>query len=232
MSPAPMRHGPPARLVELVGPAGAGKSTLARALPAQDPDSCGRFSLWGLPAGLLFTSTLRLIPTVLAAAFGGRPLRPAEVAQMARVEALGRAVDRAVRRGRRWIVFDEGPVFALTWFAVFYGRNGDPGWSAWRRRALDAWAGRLDAVVRLDAEDPVLARRIRGRSQSHMVKDRPDPEIFAFTARFRRAYDEVLADLARGGRPIILDVRTDASGGTDVQAVRLRRRIEEAVGGH
>jgi hypothetical protein len=220
----------PGRLVELVGPAGAGKSTLARAFPNGERGGWNRLSIWGLPFPLLMNSAVTLVPTVLRALFGGKPLRPAEIAQMVRLGALQLAVERTANGQDRWIVLDEGPVFGLTWLDVFFGRNGDPGWSEWRRETLSAWSERLDAVVRLDAADPVLAHRIRARIQDHMVKDRSDEEIFAFLERFRQAYDRVLAELSAGGRPIVMHLQTDASapiGGVP----RLRATIEEALGG-
>jgi hypothetical protein len=218
------------RLVELVGPAGAGKSTLARAFPHGERGGWSRLSIWGLPLPLLMNSAVTLVPTVVRALFGGKPLRPAEIAQMVRLGALRLAVERSADGEARWIILDEGPVFGLTWLDVFFGRNGDPGWSEWRRNTLDAWADRLDAVVRLDAADPVLAHRIRARLQNHMVKDRSDEEIFAFLARFRCAYDRVLAELSAGGRPVVMHLQTDASapiGGVP----RLRATIEEALRG-
>ena len=223
-------NGTAGRLVELVGPAGAGKSTLARAFRSGDQGEWRRLSIWGLPFPLLMTSAVTLVPTVLRALFGGKPLRPAEIAQMIRLGALQLAVERIAGDATRWIVLDEGPVFGLTWLDVFYARNGDPGWSEWRRQTVTAWAERLDAVVRLDAADPVLAHRIRARLQTHMIKDRSDEEIFDFLGRFRRAYDRVLAELAAGGRPVVMHLQTDASapiGGVP----RLRATIEEALDG-
>jgi hypothetical protein len=226
----PAADAAPGRLVELVGPAGAGKSTLARAFPGGERGRWNRLSIWGLPFPLLMNSAVTLVPTVLRALFGGKPLRPAEIAQMVRLGALQLAVERTASGQDRWIVFDEGPVFGLTWLDVFFGRNGDPGWSEWRCETLRAWSDRLDAVVRLDAADPVLAHRIRARLQDHMVKDRSDDEIFAFLERFRQAYDRVLAELSAGGGPIVMHLQTDASapiGGVP----RLRATIEEALGG-
>jgi len=214
-----------AHVVELIGPAGVGKTSLARALEALDPRMRGGLCVWGLPRRLLFESGSGLAAPVARAALAGRPLRPAEVAQMARVGALARAVDQAAAVGRGRLVLDEGPVFALAWLEVFFGRNGDPGWAEWRADALRAWAGRLDAVVRLDAADPALAARIRGRAKPHMVKHRSDREIFAFSARFRRALDRVAGELEATGRVALVRLRTDA-GAMPETAARLRALLE------
>jgi hypothetical protein len=162
---------------------------------------------------------------VVAAASRRRPLRGAAVSQMIRLAALRHALDRAVAAGGRLIVLDEGPVFALTWFDVFHSRD-DAAWRQWRRRAIEEWAGRLHVVARLDAEDRVLAQRIRTRAKPHPVKQSPDGEIFRFLARFRRAFDRVIAELTDAGavRVISLDPPFDPP---DRHAVRLLDALQE-----
>lgn len=217
-------------LVELVGPAGAGKSTLAATLPEQDPDVTQGPNLWGLPRAMLVAATLELLPTMVAAALGGRPLHQAEVGQMIRIGALRRALDRAKRDGHRTMVIDEGAVFGLTWLEVFYSAPDDPRRAVWRRREREQWAQRLDAVVRLDAGDPELARRIRTRAKEHMVKNSTDEEIQAFMARFRECYDEVIADMAsRGG--LAVQRLTTGDAPVSERVMRLREAIEETLRG-
>jgi len=216
-----------AQVVELVGPAGVGKSSIARALGALDPQSRSGLGLWGLPRRLLLEGAKSLASPVARAAWAGRPLRPAEVGQMVRVGALARAVDRAAGAGCDRLVLDEGPVFALAWLDVFFGRNGDRGWAQWRTDTLGAWARRLDAVVQLDASNVTLAARIRTREKPHMVKDRPDREIFAFSERFRRAFGRVVGELEATGRVVVLRVRTDGADASETAAL-LRPLLEDA----
>lgn len=216
-----------ARLVELVGPAGVGKSTLASTLPAADPEVRAGPNLWGLPKGLLIASAIALVPTIIAAALSGKPLHRAEMGQMVRIGALRRAIARAARGGYRTMLIDEGPVFGLTWLEVFYESKNDPWRALWRRRERDAWGKSLDAVVRLDAPDVELARRIRTRAKQHMVKDSPDHEIEAFMTRFRSKYDLVIGDMAARGS---VSVQSLSSGGPlDAEAQRLRVAIRETA---
>ncbi len=72
------------------------------------------------------------------------------------------------------------------------------------------WAGRLDAVVWLDAPDEVLARRIRGREKPHRMKACSDEEISAFLARYREAYEGVLSELRAASGLKVIRVSTDA----------------------
>ena len=195
-------------LVELVGPAGAGKSALQQALLAETPGAANGHSLWNQDRLALARGALRVTPAALAAARGGKPLVPPEMGQMVRLEAMERTLPK-ITGGRRLIVMDEGPVFALSWFDVFFGRNGDPGWSAWRRRMVSTWSAKLDAIVRVDADDAVLAQRINSRAKQHMMKQQPYPEVCGFNARFRDAFDRVTGEMVKAGNVKVFDLRTD-----------------------
>jgi hypothetical protein len=213
-----------ARVVELVGPAGAGKTTLAKVLPEYAQEVRSGLTLWGLPRPLLVAGALAAMPTI-AGATRSRPLRRAAINQMIRLGALRHALERTVAGGARLIVLDEGPVFALSWLDVFHPRYDDPSWNQWRARTLRDWARRLDAVVRLDADDHVLAERIRTRPKPHPVKQSPDDEIFHFIRRFRRAFDRVIAELSVAGPVRILDFT--AGGPPRERAARLLDSLAE-----
>lgn len=207
-------------ILELVGPAGAGKSAVAAALTGGK----GSVGLWNQPRPSLLVGAAQVTGPALAAVRAGRPLIPEEMAQMVRLSALERTLSRSIADGEL-VVMDEGPVFALSWFAVFYGRNGDPGWCTWRKRMLQDWAGRLDLVIRMDAPDEVLASRIRQRSKPHLVKQRPFSEICGFNARFREAFSRVIDELVKAGNVQVMDLRTDA-----LSPDELARRVTDAVG--
>jgi hypothetical protein len=217
-------------LVELVGPAGAGKSTLAAVLPAADPRLRTGPSVWGLPRFDQICAAISLLPVATAAALSGHPFRGAELAQMMRLVALRRVLARTASGDIRVILLDEGPVFGLAWLEVFFESNGARFRNGWRRRARAEWAGRLDGVVRLDADDPALARRIRTRTKPHMVKHLPDGEISSFIARFRDAYDLVIGDMAAAGMTVQALPSSDGAFGED--AARVRDAIERAAHGN
>ena len=229
MSAAATRQARPA-LVELVGPAGSGKSTLAQALPSVDPAVASGPTIWGLPRRLLAASAITLLPVFAGALLRGRPFAAAEMAQMIRLDALRRAVERAQRSGCRTILMDEGPVFGLSWLEVFYGNEPDRAVARWRQRMMAEWACRLDAVVRMDADDGEIARRIRSRAKPHMVKHLSDRDIQDFTERFRDAFDRVLAGMAACGHLAVHTVpSSDGCIGDD--AARVRDAIAETLRG-
>lgn len=217
-------------VVELVGPAGAGKTTLAQGVSAVDPTVRSGLTLWGLPRPKLLEAVIPLIPTFLTAAVRpSRRLQWEEMAQMIRLGALRRIVDDEARK-HRVILLDEGPVFALSWIDFYFARNGDRA-RAWRRRAIADWAPLLDVVVFIDASDSTLAQRIRTREKEHLVKDRSDEEIYGFAAGFRKAFDRVIAEISRAGHLVVDALRTDTAPQQE-NADRLMTTLLQRRNGH
>ena len=217
-------------IVELVGPAGAGKSTLAQGVSAVDSTVRGGLTLWGLPCARLVESAVALLPTILNVGIGRSQLRWGELAQMIRLGALRRVVGQEARK-HRVIILDEGPVFVLSWLDVFVKRNGERVPAAWRRRTVAEWATLLDVVVFIDASDLTLAHRIRARPKSHMVKDRPDSEIFGFSAGFRRAFERAIGELKRAGHVVVEALSTEDDP-QDRSAAQLMAALKHRRNGH
>jgi cytidylate kinase len=217
-------------VVELVGPAGAGKTTLAQGVSQQDASVRAGLSLWGLPRPQLVESAVALVPTIIGSALRGRTrLKWGEMAQMIRLGALRRVVRREAEN-HRVILLDEGPVFALSWLDVFFAQSGGRA-AGWRRRVVAEWASLLDVVVFIDASDSTLAQRIRSREKEHMVKDRSDGEIYGFSAGFRKAFDRVIAEISKAGHLVVDALRTDRDP-QDETAAALIARLKTRRNGH
>ena len=186
-------------VAEIVGPAGAGKSTLARALRERDGRVRTGLSVWGLPPRLLLTNAFTSLPILVGFYRGGRRLSWGEVNLVIRLNALHQLLGRkSFKRDHKALLLDEGTVFALVKLHAF-GREGEGAEAGrldrWARGLLRRWAERLDAVIWLDAPDDVLARRIRERDKPHRVKGGTDEEIYAFLARYRRSYEQIISEL-------------------------------------
>jgi thymidylate kinase len=200
--------GHPRLLVELAGPAGAGKSTLARTLTERYRAGSG--TIWGLPVPALLGNGAQLLPTFIPFWRHSRSLLWDEARHMVRLRTLHRALRQDDRRQARIVIFDEGPVFALAWLRGFgHGVMRSEASGEWWRTTLREWAGDVDLVVVLDASDNVLAHRIRSRPEWHEVKQASDAEISPWLARFRSALDWVLGELTHAGGPVILRIPAD-----------------------
>jgi len=218
------------RLVELVGPAGAGKSTVAHLLRRPEGGMRAAPGLWSLPRGPLGLNTLRLLPRVLGF-YRTFPRRVwEEMKQVIRLDTLYRVV--GVRNGVTGpVLLDEGPVLALGWFTV-YGdaRVRRPGFTAWLERAVTRWASALDVVVLLDAPDAVLVRRIRERAKPHGAKAKTEAEITDFIRTYRDALEGAVAALHRAGGVAV--VRIDTGDSTpETTAARVRDAVNRVTDG-
>ena len=200
-------------IAELVGPAGAGKSTVLRILARRDPRiqagiEVGRWA----HAPALAPRVLALLPAAADLAWRAPAFLWHNARHIARLEGLDAIVSADRSRGAdRVIAFAEGPLFLLTRLLLAAERQPMAGgflrlWSASAAR----WTGRLDLVVWLDAPDAVLANRIRGRAKQHRVKGAGDDAIHQFFAEYRRAYGRVLnvCPPARAARLMRLDSAT------------------------
>ncbi len=191
-------------VVELVGPAGAGKSVLAERLRA--PGGVVRASVWNLPRLLLLESFVRSLPLLfrLCARDARVPLKVLK--QIIRLNALHLLVRRTNHTGL--VVLDEGPIFALSWLRVFGRPSVRPDVTLrWWHGTYARWAAVLDRAILLDASSAVLAERLRRRRKPDDVyQHRTDAQVLDLTARYRSAFRRVLDDFvtASGTPPLEL----------------------------
>lgn len=218
------RSGRPLR-VELVGPAGSGKSTLSTSLVRQLRGAPAE--IWGLPVLPLLLNGARLIPTFTGLWLHSRSPLWDETRHMVRLRTLQRALRRPAPPSSAVLIFDEGPVFALAWLRGFghEALRQQPS-VEWWGTALREWASVMDAVVVLDAPDHLLAARIRAREHPHEVKEFPDPEIARWMARFRQALEWVLTEMARHGGPAVVRLSSQ-----DEPVDRIAERVVQQLRG-
>jgi shikimate kinase len=195
-------------VIELAGPAGAGKTAVLRTIAARDPAVRAGVRVdrvRGLPA--VFWHTLALAPAIVDLLFtDARWLWPG-LRHLGRLRALPDAVLRARATASRAILLDEGPVFSLTRLAAFQHAAAGNGWLAreWRG-ALERSSRLVDIVVVLDAPNAVLAGRIRSRRKAHQIKNATDREIFDFLERYRAAYRETVSRMTASGRTRVVEL--------------------------
>ncbi|MFL5403183.1 MAG: hypothetical protein ACJ8BF_10245 [Gemmatimonadales bacterium] len=208
-------------IVELVGPAGVGKSTLNRQLTETWSARSG--TIWGLPRRRLLRNGVQLIPSFMPLWRLADTTLWDETTHMVRLRTLQQLL-REEKPGEL-LVFDEGPVFALTWLRGFghpimRSLAADPWWQT----ALRNWAGLMDAIVVLDAPDPLLAQRIRSRAYGHEVKRASDREVAVWMGRFREALDWVIAELTKQPGPLVVRLETAAA-----EPAQIAQRVLEAL---
>lgn len=217
---------PPERKVEILGVAGAGKSTVVRLLGERPGFSKAEFIHTRKPSHLL--QVARGLPRLMPILLGGIRRRPR--ISWPEFKLLVYATRWPLFLGRRMpapgtvLLFDQGPLYAL----VRLQAEGKPfstrsAFESWREEILERWASELHAVVWLDAPDPVLWSRINERSQGHRTKGEEAEAGHSFIARYRRSFDGLLRRMEELGGPEIL--RFDTSTATAEQIVETVRPL-------
>lgn len=201
-------------VVEILGPAGAGKTAVSAVLNSRGAGIKAGITVWGLPLYSLMLSGFTSLPDLIRLGFDRWRVNTEELKQVVRLTALHRLLMQDVNGDPvRWytaLFLDEGIIFELAKPRADIGiglTNG--GLKRWEQNMLDRWSGTLDAVIWLDAPDTVLVERIRTRAKHHRMKNEPDHEIFDFLKRYRAAFEFVISELMRRGNIQVARIRTE-----------------------
>jgi deoxyadenosine/deoxycytidine kinase len=193
-------------IVELVGPAAAGKSSLLRLLSEREGWRAGL----RLPKHRHLWSAATLLPTCARLRLSASGATWTDMKRIVYLRTLQRAVAAETRTRHRVVVLDEGAAYMLARIRVYGVANiQSSGFLRWWSSATSEWARTLGLLVWLDASDDVLADRLRRRPQHHRMQDADDRHIGQFLASYRAAYAEVLSAFASVPGLIVLRFRTD-----------------------
>jgi deoxyadenosine/deoxycytidine kinase len=189
------------KIIEIVGPAGAGKSTLCHRL-TEYPD---RIRLGNFPdvhrwvdAPFYILNGIQLIPNLIRLPHSNsRRLTRREFAWLSILHGWATRLQSQLDHENRDIVLDQGPVYLLTEMLLFgpeYLRqnSADKLWQG----LCERWGSILDMVVFLDAADDILLERIRTRQQDLVVKEQPAAVVYEYLNSYRMKYHFLLTVLA------------------------------------
>jgi len=203
------------RVVEIIGPAGAGKTTLYNELSRYS--DCIQLSNFPdvrkfANAPFFIVYGLQLIPSLLRISQSNdRQLNRREFAWLTILSGWPTALQKELKKNNSIVVLDQGPVYLLSEISELgpeYLRK--PAAALLWRDLYSRWAKILDIVVWLDAEDHDLIERIRSRDKEHEVKNESAETISRFLERYRIAYRRTISSLL-ANCPEIKILRFDTS---------------------
>jgi hypothetical protein len=184
------------RIIEVVGPAGAGKSTIATEMITVAGVRVVCSMTDAMPVGRRVTSMLRATPRVVRLAVTGS-LSTRQIAWVGRLHAYESLL---AHPSEGILVLDQGPIYTLSRLIAARPASAGDGWYASR---IEACAHRLDAVVVLDARDEVLIERIRSRDKTHTVKYSTESEAASAIDSQRGEIERVVSAAAAHGLTVL-----------------------------
>lgn len=199
-------------IIELVGLAGAGKTTLAHALSqsgenihVDDDLALKKRAHMPIFAG----SVPHLLPLVLRRDQRSSGFTWNEIKAMAYLKGWPPFL-RQQNSANRTILLDHGPLFKMATLNAFGPEKlQSTRFDKWWQSTFKQWADALDMIVWLHAPQKMLLERINARNQRHAVKGKSELEAAQFLARYQTSYDQVLAKIELYGGPKI--IRFDTS---------------------
>ena len=183
-------------VAEIIGPAGSGKTTLTQLLRNKNNVRVG-LSVWKLPLSLLAVSAVSSLPDLFTFCRRRQHLNLDDIKLVIQHNALLRLISREGTKGYRALLLDEGNVFALAKLRAFGSDVMELPAGGSMQNLVNKAAPALDAVIWLDAENHVLAQRIRERSKEHRMKNKSDAEIERHLSLYRSSFEGVVNDLRK-----------------------------------
>jgi RNase adaptor protein for sRNA GlmZ degradation len=201
------------RGIEIAGVAGAGKSTLARALCERHAGYWIGDSLHTrVPAHWPYVahSAPKLVPLLVRSVRHRPALSWEEIKMVIYASEWDRYLESRPKR-QGVVIFDQGPLFALArllWEPK--PLTQEDAFTTWVRGTLERWCSVLDAIVWLDAREDTLVDRINHRSKGHEAKGVARADAVQLLAAHRLGYERVLEPIRRVGMVRVLHYDTSA----------------------
>ena len=187
-------------IIELVGLAGAGKSTLFKNLNETHENFQGEFTpqVWvrnTVPFYIL--RIINLFPLLLNLVRNqGRFISRRELAFLAILDGWDKILLEKKPKIKKEIFIDQGPISLMAYLALI----GSPRLQGsniidWWEKIFEKWSKVLDIVIWLDTDLDTLIHRIHNRPQDHTIKYEPNSIACEWLLRYRSEYDLIIKKL-------------------------------------
>lgn len=198
-------------VVEIIGPAGVGKTTLLRALsqrhkkiqPDFHPSKMRQFPSF-------ISNTFSLLPTYLRQYRHSRWFNWRETRSMAYLKAGLHLLEQQASNHGMVTVLDHGPIYRLAFLRALGPEiTTSQLYNRWWTSLLSQWTATIDIVIWLDAPDAILLERIRARDRWHTIKEKCEQEAYEFLTHYRTFLEQIIAESVADGQVTLLRFDTN-----------------------
>jgi|WetSurSiteA1Bulk_404760.scaffolds.fasta_scaffold00221_10 thymidylate kinase len=190
-------------IIELVGPAGSGKTTIFRALEKKVPGIIGEVAppVWERSNIKFYAkNVLRLVPILLRLQRNGpKFISRRELAFMCLLNGWHFTLEEKMVNTHKTILLDQGPVFIMAYLSMVGQINlENSSLCGWWKNVFTQWAETINTIIYLDTSIDTLISRIRNR-QDHVIEHvngKTDEEAQDFLERYGRLYDQIISRLS------------------------------------
>ena len=189
-------------IIEIIGPAGAGKTTIHKELTNKVPRIHGATfpQVWKLAYFPFFLKNiLQILPSIFFSMKNTeRNLSRREIAWMAILNGWFQLLNKNQRKISEIIVLDQGPIFLMT---ILKGFGPDilkqSYLESWWKKIYFHWSQTLNLVIWLDTSDETLIQRINARVSDHIIKGKTGQEVNEFITIFRSNFDYIMENMIK-----------------------------------
>ena len=195
-------------IVELVGPAGVGKSTLYQALNKKRYPWLLCYyhpRVWRISSAPFYIKNiLLLLPTfVRISGNGDRHLTRREIAFMAILHGWYKILRKKTTNSNKILVLDEGPISIMAYLNVWGPQSlFNSNMQGWWEYIFSQWMQSIDMVVMMDAPEEIIRWRINNRPQDHHLKGESAYVMDDWLKKYRILYDQIVNRLASNNHGI------------------------------
>jgi hypothetical protein len=185
------------QIIELVGVAGAGKSTLMKAMMQKNgsikpfPPPSKAFYLPFLPR-----ITINWLPLYLKNFRSSRWFTLQEIRNMGYLESWLSYIRSKARNGRYRYVLDPGSVHWLS-SLLAYGPpiTRHPHFQSWWKNKFDQWSSGLTAIIWCDAPEEACLQRVLSRDEWHEIKKMSINSALRELRCYREFYERIIPEM-------------------------------------
>ena len=202
-------------MIEFMGPAGSGKSTLIKRLLTESVIELQAIKTPSTRESFLKLPGLgKMIASSWNSRTSDRKLHWAEIRSMIYLEAW-KNIDKNPRQHS--VLFDHGPAFRLATL-LEYGPTmiKSDRFRKWYQENLHFWSNSLSHVVWLDAPDDVLLERIKTREQQHVCQNMQRTNAFDYLKKYRAALESTVNQMQSSGKVIVTRFNSERSSTEEI----------------